>query len=128
MDNYRRYFALFFAICASISILIFAMARHKAPMLGGGEIYNIIAQQMLFHSFFGFMICITFEKFGKFYFIPIALCSLGILLFCIPVLLRAFGIIESSPTAPLGGILFSLSWFSAGIIYFFEQTKVNIKS
>lgn len=125
MDNFRRFFALFFSICASISILIFAMARHKAPISGNGDIYNIIAEQMLFHAFLGMLICVFHEKFGKFYYIPIAFCFMGISLFCFPVLLRANGIIEHSPTAPLGGIFFSLSWLSAGISILFNNKQVK---
>lgn len=118
MDKARRFAALFFGICGAIAVLLFAMARHLAPTLGNSELYQIAAQQMLFHSFLGLLVCVLWDRFGKFYFMPIGFCVLGILLFCFPIILRINGYIETSPTAPLGGVSFSLAWLSAGLSAF----------
>lgn len=120
IDKITRLCALFFSICASAAVLIFALARHNAPN-NSGELYNIVAQQMLFHAFLGLIICAFWEKFGRFYFFPIAFCIAGILLFCIPVILRINGITEHSPSAPFGGFAFALAWLSAGISIFMGQ-------
>jgi uncharacterized membrane protein YgdD (TMEM256/DUF423 family) len=121
MDKLRRSAALFFGICAFIAINLFAMARHAAPTLGRGELYEIVASQMLYHSFLGIIIASFWDRFGRFYLVPLFFCLSGVMLFCLPIILRINGIIETSPTAPFGGLSFSLAWLSAGISIFIGQ-------
>ncbi|MEK7661381.1 MAG: hypothetical protein AAB680_05015 [Pseudomonadota bacterium] len=122
MDRLRRIGALFFGISGSIAVLLFALARHSAP-IWRRELYEVAGQQMLFHSFLGLLICALWDRFGRFYFVPIMFCAVGILLFCLPIVLRINGVIETSPTAPFGGLAFNLAWLSAGISIFIGQKR-----
>lgn len=126
MDKTRRFLGLFFGICASAAVFLFALARHNAANIDA-DLYNIVAQQMLIHAFFGMILSVFHEKFGRFYCVPIIFCILGILLFCFPVILRASHFITHSPTAPFGGLSFNLAWLSAGISIFIGS-KQNDKT
>lgn len=118
MDKYYKVFGLVFGLMGGLAVMALAFNRHSALAEENKEILAIAANQQIIHSLLGFLAILFHQKLGGFGRGAAFLIIAGIVLFILPVTLKAMGVIDASPTAPYGGFCFFLAWVYMAIAAF----------
>ncbi len=118
--NPRKIFALLFGILGGASVLLLAYSHHAKDH--NGELIAIAANVMTPHALLGLFAISQFEKIGRFSCAAAMFTMLGMVLFAIPVTMMGFGILARTPSAPFGGISFTIAWIILGLGFFLRKT------
>jgi uncharacterized membrane protein YgdD (TMEM256/DUF423 family) len=111
--------ALILGIIGASSVLLMAYARHAGGIGSMKQEYLTIAANLLLpHCLLGLFALSQFDKIGHFACASAGFVIGGAIFFSFALCLLAFGIIERSFTAPIGGILYAGSWLLIGVGFF----------
>jgi uncharacterized membrane protein YgdD (TMEM256/DUF423 family) len=119
--NPRKLFALLFGLFGGASVLLLAYSHHAVSH--NGELIAIAANIMMPHALLGLFALSQFDKIGRYSCVAAMFILLGIFLFAIPVTMMGFGILTRTPSAPFGGISFTIAWVALGLGYFLRKSN-----
>ena len=115
MDKINGVLALLFGVLGGAAVLALAAVRHLPIGDHEKELLSIAANQQIIHSMLGILAIFFHVRLGIFGKIAILLCAIGMALFTIPIALLGFKILAHTPSAPFGGMAFTLAWICIGI-------------